>query len=95
MRFAQLANAGFEVHPDSERIEVTTPADFERLYPGTGGALYGAAMHGWNAAFERPRAATRVPGLFLAGGGTHPGAGLAMSALSGRFAAEAVLKEKR
>jgi 1-hydroxycarotenoid 3,4-desaturase len=95
MRFAQLAHAGFEVHPDPERIEVTTPADFERLYPGTGGALYGPAMHGWSAAFERPRASTRVPGLFLAGGGTHPGAGLAMSALSGRFAAEAVLKEKR
>lgn len=95
MRFAQLANAGFEVHPDPERLEVTTPADFEHLYPGTGGALYGPAMHGWNAAFERPRATTRVPGLFLAGGGTHPGAGLAMSALSGRFAAEAVLKEKR
>ena len=26
---------------------VTTPADFERLFPATGGALYGRASHGW------------------------------------------------
>jgi 1-hydroxycarotenoid 3,4-desaturase len=90
-RFSQLAAAGFEVIPEDDMIEMTTPEDHERRYPGTGGALYGPAMHGWNAAFERPRAATRLPGLFVAGAGAHPGAGIAMAALSGRFAAEAVL----
>lgn len=91
-RLAQLRAAGFALEVMESRA--TTPADYEALYPGTGGALYGAAMQGWNAAFDRPRAATRLPGLFLAGGGTHPGAGLAMAAISGRFAAEAILEER-
>ncbi|MEM9970969.1 MAG: FAD-dependent oxidoreductase, partial [Pseudomonadota bacterium] len=42
------------------------------------------------AAFRRPAARSGVPGLYLAGGGTHPGAGIAMAALSGRHAAEAI-----
>lgn len=91
-RLAQLAEAGFAL--EVTQSHATTPAGYEALFPGTGGALYGPAMQGWNAAFERPRAATRLPGLFLAGGGTHPGAGLAMAALSGRFAAEAILEER-
>lgn len=91
-RLAQLDAAGFAL--EVTQTHATTPADYEALFPGTGGALYGAAMQGWNAAFERPRAATRLPGLFLAGGGTHPGAGLGMAALSGRFAAEAILEER-
>lgn len=91
-RLAQLAAAGFAL--EVTHTHATTPAGYEALFPGTGGALYGPALQGWNAAFERPRAATRLPGLFLAGGGTHPGAGLAMAALSGRFAAEAILEER-
>ncbi len=67
----------------------TTPADFEALFPATGGALYGQASHGWTASFSRPAAATRLPGLFLAGGSVHPGAGVPMAALSGRLAAAA------
>jgi 1-hydroxycarotenoid 3,4-desaturase len=61
------------------------------LYPGTGGALYGPAAHGWQAAFNRPGARTKLPGLYLAGGSTHPGAGLAMAALSGRAAAAQII----
>ena len=69
----------------------TTPQDFEREAPGSGGALYGQALHGWGASFARPGARTRLPGFYLCGGGCHPGAGLAMAALSGRLAAEAAL----
>ena len=32
---------------------VTTPADFERLYPATGGALYGRASHGWTGVLHQ------------------------------------------
>jgi len=35
-----------------------------------------------------------VPGLYLAGGSVHPGAGLPMAALSGRTAALALLADQ-
>jgi 1-hydroxycarotenoid 3,4-desaturase len=73
---------------------LTTPRDFERLFPATGGALYGQASHGWMASFNRPGTATRLAGLFLAGGSAHPGAGVPMATLSGRLAASAVLARR-
>ena len=69
----------------------TTPAEFETLFPATGGALYGRASHGWMASFRRPGARTRLPGLYLAGGSVHPGPGVPMAAQSGRLAAASVL----
>lgn len=83
----------FAAPPATPRI--TTPADFATLFPATGGALYGRASHGWRASFQRPGARTRIPGLYLAGGGTHPGAGLPMAALSGIQAATAILADLR
>jgi 1-hydroxycarotenoid 3,4-desaturase len=68
-----------------------TPVDFNRLYPGSGGALYGPATHGWMALFKRPGAATALPGLYLAGGSAHPGPGVPMAAMSGRLAAATLL----
>jgi 1-hydroxycarotenoid 3,4-desaturase len=72
----------------------TTPRDFHARFPGTGGALYGRATHGWMAAFQRPGARTTIPGLYLAGGATHPGAGVPMAALSGQLAAHALLQDR-
>ncbi|MBU6437198.1 MAG: FAD-dependent oxidoreductase, partial [Betaproteobacteria bacterium] len=72
----------------------TTPADFAQRYPGTGGALYGRATHGWRAAFRRPGARTAITGLYLAGGSVHPGAGVPMAALSGRLATRSVLEDR-
>ncbi len=69
---------------------VTTPSDFARMFPATGGALYGAASHGWTAPFSRPAARSRMAGLYLCGGSAHPGAGVPMAAQSGRLAAAAV-----
>ena len=33
----------------------TGPAEWERLFPATGGALYGRASHGWAASLNLPR----------------------------------------
>jgi len=85
--FGLMRRCGLRIQRRPERTVVTTPADFERLFPGTGGALYGQASHGWMASFRRPGARSRLPGLYLAGGSTHPGAGVPMAALSGRLAA--------
>jgi 1-hydroxycarotenoid 3,4-desaturase len=72
---------------------LSTPATFERLFPSTGGALYGRASHGWAASFRRQGARTKIPGIYCAGGSTHPGAGVPMAALSGGLAVDILLKD--
>jgi len=89
--FSLLARCGLSVRSAPEAIAVSTPADFERRFPGTGGAIYGAVSHGWRASFNRPGSRTRIPGLYLAGGSTHPGPGVPMAAMSGRMAANCIL----
>ncbi len=71
----------------------TTPRDFDRRFPGSGGAIYGAAAHSPLAPLSRPAAKTKLGGMYLAGGAAHPGPGVPMAALSGRLAAEAVLND--
>jgi 1-hydroxycarotenoid 3,4-desaturase len=92
--FAHLARLGLQLQPDSPGRLRHSPAHWAQSFPATGGALYGQATHGWRASFSRPAAATSVPGLFLAGGSTHPGAGVPMAALSGLQAAQQVLAER-
>jgi 1-hydroxycarotenoid 3,4-desaturase len=91
--FTFLERCGLQIKRHSERTIVTTPAEFERRFPGTGGGLYGQATHGWRASFSRLGARTRLRGLYLAGGSVHPGPGLPMAALSGRLAAASVLQD--
>ena len=90
---ALLSRCGLDLSIDRATRTVTTPADFAQLFPGTGGALYGRASHGWRASFQRPPIRTRVPGLYLAGGSAHPGPGVPMAAMSGRLAAECLLAD--
>ena len=77
----------------SPAMTTTGPAAFEALFPATGGALYGPAVHGGTASFKRPASRTAVRGLYLASGGAHPGAGVPMAALSGRLAASALMAD--
>jgi 1-hydroxycarotenoid 3,4-desaturase len=91
--FGVLRRCGLQISPAGMSSVMTTPQDFERLFPGSGGALYGRAPHGWMASFRRPGSRTRLAGLYLAGGSTHPGAGVPMAAISGRLAASSVLAD--
>ena len=86
-----LRDCGLNLKPAPHQVVCTTPAQFATRFPATGGALYGQATHGWMAAFRRPGSKTAVPGLFLAGGGVHPGPGVPMAALSGQRAAAALM----
>lgn len=91
--FSTLERYGLTVKRTPEATTLTTPAEFEALFPASGGALYGRAPHGWQASFARPGCRTKIPGLYLAGGSVHPGPGVPMAALSGRMAAESLVKD--
>ena len=64
-----------------------TPVDLART-GAPRGSIYGFLPHGRLGPFRRPRIRSRTPGLFYSGGGTHPGGGVPLVMLSGRFAAE-------
>jgi 1-hydroxycarotenoid 3,4-desaturase len=91
--FNLLRRCGLQVDLTPARRVITTPTEFERLFPATGGALYGRTSHGWQGPFSRATARSRVPGLYLAGGSVHPGPGVPMAAISGQLAAEAILQD--
>lgn len=75
---------------------VTAPREFHRLFPSSGGALYGRGFSdrltgGWMTLFKRSGSASPIPGLYLAGGSTHPGPGVPMAAMSGHLAAATIM----
>lgn len=88
-----LRRCGLDVTLDPAAIRVTTPSAFEAMFPGTGGALYGSATRSWRDSLTRHAARTRLAGLYLAGGSVHPGAGVPMATLSGRYAAQSVCED--
>lgn len=88
-----LSRCGLNVTVDPAASLVTSPIEFDQLFPGSGGALYGMANHRTNASFNRPDSRTKFRGLYLAGGSVHPGPGVPMAALSGRLAAQAILND--
>jgi 1-hydroxycarotenoid 3,4-desaturase len=90
---ALMRRCGLEIEVLPQQVVRTLPQDFARLFPGSGGALYGQATHGWMSAFHRPSARSKVPGLYTAGGSVHPGPGVPMAAMSGRLAAATLMED--
>jgi 1-hydroxycarotenoid 3,4-desaturase len=90
---ALMRRCGLEINVSPQQVVRTLPQDFARLFPGSGGALYGQATHGWMSAFRRPSARSKVPGLYTAGGSVHPGPGVPMAAMSGRLAAATLMAD--
>ena len=94
MRMMRRVEAcGLQIDRMPERNHITTPQDFNRLFPATGGAIYGRPTHGWRATFTRPGVRSKIPNLYLTGGSVHPGAGIPMAALSGLTAAACLMKD--
>jgi len=90
---AILADCGLKMSLSSATCRMANPQDFASRFPGSGGSLYGQATHGLFSSFTRPSSRTKIPGLYMAGGSVHPGPGVPMATLSGRLAAQALLKQ--
>lgn len=88
-----LAECGLRMSLSSATCRMANPQDFASRFPGSGGSLYGQATHGLFSSFTRPSSRTKIPGLYMAGGSVHPGPGVPMATLSGRLAAQALLKQ--
>ena len=91
--FDRLARFGLDFDPIPDPSNLTTPDLLARRFPASQGAIYGLSPQGPTATFRRPGPRTALPGLYLAGGGAHPGAGVPMATLSGKHAAEAILQD--
>ncbi|AOX16653.1 phytoene desaturase family protein [Kozakia baliensis] len=66
-----------------------TPQDIHDRYSPLRGAIYGLASHGrLNGAFKPANRVKELDGLYLAGGASHPGAGMPMALMSGWIAAD-------
>lgn len=90
----RLADYGLDIR-DKIRVEHRmTPADLETHTGAWRGALYGPSPNSRWTAFRRPHNRSNdVRGLYFAGGTTHPGGGVPMVTLSGKVAAEFVLRD--
>ena len=86
----RLNSFGLTFSPPPTAQTLTMPQEFAQLFPASNGSLYGRSPHGLMAAFKRPTARTRIKGLYLTGGGAHPGAGVPMATLSAQHAAAAI-----
>ena len=91
--FTRLKQFGLQFSPTPGAATLTTPQGFNRLFPASNGSLYGRSPQGLTAGLKRPQARTGVPGLYLTGGGCHPGAGVPMATLSARHAAAAIMTD--
>lgn len=89
-----LRGFGLDVDAAIRTRQILTPLDLARLTGAHRGALYGASPNSRWTAFRRPHNRCReIPGLYFAGGTTHPGGGVPMVTLSGKVAAELVLAD--
>ncbi len=90
----RLDALGLDARARAKHIIRRTPADLERLTGAPGGAIYGTASMGPRSAFLRPRNESPVAKrLYLATGSAHPGGGVPLVLLSGKIAADLVLRD--
>ncbi len=90
---SRLVQAGL-LHGGDALVWERDNAGLAARFPGSCGAIYGAASNSPWAAFQRPPNRCRgLPGLYLASGGAHPGGGMPLALQSGRLAAAALCED--
>jgi phytoene desaturase len=91
---ARLASFGLDVRGRVRAERMLTPIELEEMTGAWHGALYGRSFNNPLAPFLRPHnRAPGVRGLYLTGGTTHPGGGVPLVTMSGRTAAQMVLRD--
>ncbi|MEV6264159.1 NAD(P)/FAD-dependent oxidoreductase [Streptomyces sp. NPDC051784] len=96
-RFAEavIGRAAEAVPGLRERIlhtEIRTPAETEASTGAAGGSVPAPALAGPGGAWLHPGNRSPLPGLYLAGGWSHPGGGLAHAGMSGALVAGLVVE---
>ncbi|MFJ2133205.1 phytoene desaturase family protein [Streptomyces sp. NPDC087845] len=92
---ALIEAAGAVVPNIRERLlhaEVRTPAETAADTGAEGGSVPAPALAGAQGAYLHPGNRTRLPGLYTAGGWSHPGGGLAHAGMSGALVAGLIIE---
>ncbi|MFB6985826.1 phytoene desaturase family protein [Streptomyces sp. NPDC056178] len=92
---ALIEAAGAVVPGIRERLlhaEVRTPAETAAETGAEGGSVPAPALAGAGGAYLHPGNRTRMPGLYAAGGWSHPGGGLAHAGMSGALVAGLIVE---
>ncbi|MER5358199.1 NAD(P)/FAD-dependent oxidoreductase [Streptomyces sp. NPDC002785] len=92
---ALIEAAGAAVPGIRERLlhaEVRTPAETAADTGAEGGSVPAPALAGAEGAYLHPGNRTRLPGLYAAGGWSHPGGGLAHAGMSGALVAGLIVE---
>lgn len=89
-----LARRGLDCAGEIAVEAVWTPETLHDRYGAQRGSIYGFASNTPRAAFLRPpNRARHITRLFFAGGSTHPGGGVPLALLSGKIAADLILRD--
>ena len=91
--FETLKKMGQEFLQAPKISDLTTPTEFQKMFPGSDGSIYGLSPSKTLSTFRRPKVKLKTKGLYLAGGGVQPGPGVPMALTSGKHAAEMILKD--
>lgn len=88
------ALTGYDIKDKIETESVMTPEDIEEWTGSFGGSIYGISSNSRNAAFLRqPNKSNHYKGLYFTGGSAHPGGGIPLVILSGKLAADKIIKD--
>lgn len=93
MLLDRLARFGLDVRNRILFQRLLTPLDIQKNTGAWRGALYGVSFNDRFAPFKRPHNRSEFKGLYFAGGTTHPGGGVPLVTLSGKLAAELIMRD--
>lgn len=82
-----------DIRPHIRQQEVLSPDKIQSKTGSYLGSLYGSSSNNPYAAFLRHPSQSKIKGLYLCGGSTHPGGGIPLCMMSGKLTAQSILDE--